>query len=61
MQHLKGSGMPVLYIGRTVFKGERSARNYVLQSKCTVAHHSLLQNELFGIISRKVPENSKNV
>ena len=21
MQHLEGSGMPVLYIGRTVFKG----------------------------------------
>jgi len=26
MQHLEGSGIPVLYIGRTVLKGELSWR-----------------------------------
>jgi hypothetical protein len=31
MQHLEGSGTPVLYIGRTVLKGSRP--NYVLAAK----------------------------
>ena len=31
MQHLEGSGMPVLYIGRTVLKGEDDPVNSASQ------------------------------
>ena len=29
MQHLEGSGTPVLYIGRTVLKGEKNIKVYI--------------------------------
>jgi hypothetical protein len=38
MQHLKGSGTPVLYIGRTVLKGNVSDIQHVQhEHKCSVA------------------------
>jgi hypothetical protein len=46
MQHLEGSGMPVLYIGRTVLKGYNP----------TKITGTLLEDQYtFFIISRSVP------
>jgi len=36
MQHLEGSGTPVLYIGRTVLKGQRTANFHTFSWKTTV-------------------------
>ena len=40
MQHLEGSGTPVLYIGRTVLKGYRA--NYEVKRKGLSADHGRL-------------------
>jgi hypothetical protein len=41
MQHVEGSGTPVLYIGRTVLKGKHLPKSYSVRSYTLSAYHQL--------------------
>jgi hypothetical protein len=44
MQYLEGSGMPVLYIGRTVLKGS----NLMLSGKGITIHSNLYESQKYS-------------
>jgi hypothetical protein len=49
MQHLVGSGTPVLYIGRMVFKGQTESCNYATLKTSTFGEVRSLHNNTINV------------